>query len=317
MSEPYKPPLLILGAPPRGGNHLLRGLLDNHPQLLLPPDEDYFVRHLARSALLRWRGMLCSNSRAPAFYRKLQKDGHLERINAGHGTEVFGSEDSMDLEAYYGYLRTHHEPGNADGLVKNHIEALAVALGHRAGDQRLRVFFCALQPSNRDLSSVAALLSRCYRVRGVFLIRDPRAHLSSKLVRNPTLNLRRFCQRQNRYWQEINHFEASYGPVMRLRFEELVTDTEARMQEVCDFAGIPFEKSVLEYTQGGQPSVSNSSFGGAAGIDHTALTRYRSTLPQETISYLEKHCVEDLFWRPKEIEPPTLDAGAQASPYSP
>ena len=38
------PPLLMLGAPPRGGNHLLRGLLDHHPQLLLPPDEDYFVR---------------------------------------------------------------------------------------------------------------------------------------------------------------------------------------------------------------------------------------------------------------------------------
>ena len=150
MKDQTKPPLLILGAPPRGGNHLLRGLLDHHPQLLLPPDEDYFVRHLSRHPLLRLRGMLTSRARAPGFFRKLQKDGHLERINAGHGTEVFGSEDSLDLGAYYDYILQHHQRGNLDNLVCNHVEALAAALGHQMGDGRLRVIFCALQPSNRD-----------------------------------------------------------------------------------------------------------------------------------------------------------------------
>ena len=82
--------------------------------------------------------------------------------------------------------------------MRNHVEALAVALGHVEGDGRLRVIFCALQPNNSDLSRVGRLLARSYDVRGIFLVRDPRAHLSSKLVRNPTLNLRRFCQRQNR-----------------------------------------------------------------------------------------------------------------------
>ena len=316
MSSSHKPQLLILGAPPRGGNHLLRGLLDNHPQLLLPPDEDYFVRHLSRSALLRWRGMLIGKTAAPGFYRELQKEGHLERINAGHGTEVFGSENSLDLEAYYGYIRTHHERGNVDILVRNHIEALAVALGHRHGDRRLRVFFCALQPSNQDLTGVGQLLANSFRVRGVFLLRDPRAHLSSKLVRNPTLNLRRYCQRQNRYWQEIDWFEQHCGPVLRLRFEELVTDTEARMRQVCEFAGIDFQDSVLEYTQGGRPSISNSSFGGSTGIDHSALTRYRNTLPASTIAYLEEHCVPELFWQPPEARA-TSGASVPATPYSP
>ncbi len=311
-----KQPLLILGAPPRGGNHLLRGLLDHHPELLLPPDEDYFVRHLSRSAWVRWRGMLASRAGAPSFYRWLQKDGHLERINAGHGTEVFGTEDSLDLEAYYGYLRTHHERGNVDALVRNHIEALAVALGHRPGDRRLRVFFCALQPSNQDLTAVSELLARSFNVRGIFLVRDPRAHLSSKLVRNPTLNLRRFCQRQNRYWQEIDDFEQRFGPVLRLRFEELVTETEANMRKVCEFAGIEFIDSVLEYTQKGQPSVSNSSFGSSSGIDRGALTRYRDTLPPETIAYLEEHCIPELFWQPPETSL-TSGAPAQAGVYTP
>jgi hypothetical protein len=166
------------------------------------------------------------------------------------------------------------------------------------------------------LTAVSELLSRSYRVRGIFLVRDPRAHLSSKLVRNPTLNLRRFCQRQNRYWQEIDWFEQCCGPVLRLRFEELVTDTAARMREVCEFAGIEFDDSVLQYTQQGQPSVSNSSFGGTSGIDRSALMRYRDTLPASTIAYLEEHCLPDLFWQAPESSA-ISDASAPVAPYSP
>lgn len=274
----------------------MRGLLDHHPQLLLPPDEDYFVRHLSRHPLLRWRGMLSSRNGAPGFFRQLQKDGHLERINAGHGTEVFGSEDSLDLDAYYRHISEHHERASLDNLVRNHVEALAVALGHVDGDDRLRVIFCALQPSNSDLSRVGRLLARSYDVRGIFLVRDPRAHLSSKLVRNPTLSLGRFCQRQNRYWEEIDEFAVNFGPALRLRFEDLVTDTETCMRRVCEFAGIDFSPAVLEYTQGGEASRSNSSFGASPGIDHGVLTRYRDTLPAETVAYLEKHCLPELFW---------------------
>jgi hypothetical protein len=316
MESSKKPPLLILGAPPRGGNHLLRGLLDHHPQLLLPPDEDYFIRHLSRHPLLRLRGMLASSRGAPKFYRRLQKDGHLERINAGHGTEVFGSENSLDLPAYYHYIRTHHQRGSVDTLVRNHVEALSVALGHKPGDGRMPVFFCALQPSCQDLTHVSKLLVRSYDVRGIFLVRDPRAHLSSKLVRNPTMNLRRYCERQNRYWREIDWFTANCGPALRLRFEDLVTDTPRFMRQVCELVGIEFSPQVLEYTQGGQPGISNSSFGGSSGIDQSALTRYRDTLPADTISYLEQHCLPELFWR----EPRTsADAGeaVPAATYSP
>jgi hypothetical protein len=316
MNAANKPPLLILGAPPRGGNHLLRGLLDNHPQLLLPPDEDYFLRHLSRHPLLRLRGILASRRGASEFYRALQKDGHLERINAGHGTEVFGTENSMDLGAYYRYIREHHQRGSVDGLVRNHVEALAVALGHQAGDQRLRVFFCALQPSNHDLTRVSQLLSRSYQVRGVFLVRDPRAHLSSKLIRNPSLSVPRFCQRQNRYWEEIEHFSAHCGPALKLRFEDLVTDAPRHMRQVCELAGIAFSDKVLEYTQGGQPSVSNSSFGASSGIDHSALTRYRDTLPASSIAYLEKHCTAELFWHAGDTSSVVGEA-APAAPYNP
>ena len=296
MQVSSKPPLLILGAPPRGGNHLLRGLLDHHPQLLLPPDEDYFVRHLSRHPLLRLRGMVASHVGAPEFYRQLQKDGHLERINAGHGTEVFGTEGSLDLVAYYDYVSKHHQRWDVDSLVSNHVEALAVALGHVHRDQRLRVFFCALQPSNSDLTRVSKLLSRSYEVKGIFLVRDPRAHVASKLIRNPRLDLGRFCKRQNRYWREIGAFNQEIGPALRLRFEDLVMDTQSCMRQVCEFAAIEYSPAVLDYTQGGETSHSNSSFANSTGIDRSVLTRYRQTLPAETIAFLEANCLQQLFW---------------------
>lgn len=292
--------MLLLSAPPRGGNHLLRGLLDNHPQLLLPPDEDYFLRHLSREPLSRLRGILTSPDNAAAFCRRLQKDGHLERINAGQATESIGTENSLDLDVYYRYMKEHHRRGSVNTLVRNHVEALAAALGHSPGDGRMRVFFCALQPSNKDLTRVGALLAQSYCVRGVFLIRDPRAHLNSKLIRNPTLNLKRFCKRQNRYYEEIEQFKQLRGPALRVRFEELVTHTKTTMEKVCELAGIDYIPEVLEYTQGGQPSVSNSSFDAIQGIDPSTLTRYRDGLSEEAQVYLEKHCRPELFWREQE-----------------
>jgi hypothetical protein len=246
--------------------------------------------------------MIKSREGAPGFFRQLQKDGHLERINAGHGTEVFGTEDSLDLDAYYRYISEHHERASVDSLVRNHVEALAVALGHVQGDGRLRVIFCALQPSTNDLIRVGRLLARSYEVRGIFLVRDPRAHLSSKLVRTPTLNLSRFCQRQNRYWQEIDEFATECGPALRLRFEALVTDTETCMRRVCEFASIGFSPAVLEYTQGGETSRSNSSFAASTGVDAGVLTRYRDTLPAQTVAYLERHCLPELFWAGPDVQ---------------
>ena len=136
-------------------------------------------------------------------------------------------------------------------------------------------------------------------------MRDPRAHLTSKLVRNPTLNLGRFCRRQNCYWEEIGWFAENCGPALRLRFEDLVTDTGNRMREVCNFAGIEFSDGVLEYTQGGEASRSNSSFATSPGIDHSTLIRYRDSLPANIVAYLEQHCLPELFWHPPAaLEPP-------------
>ena len=70
------------------------------------------------------------------------------------------------------------------------------------------------------------------------------------------------------------------------------------MRAVCDFTGITYSPAVLEYTQGGKTSRGNSSFAVSTGIDHCVLTRYRETLPDETVAFLEQHRLPELFWHP-------------------
>ena len=69
------------------------------------------------------------------------------------------------------------------------------------------------------------------------------------------------------------------------------------MRKVCELAGIEFLPQVLEYTQGGQPARSNSSFTSSSGIDQSAIGRYKDKLPSDTIALLEKFCRPELFWR--------------------
>jgi hypothetical protein len=299
-------PLLIVAALPRGGNHLLRGLLDSHPRLLVPPDEDYFVRHLVRSPLERLRGCLCGPSQAPAFYHRLQKNGHLERVNAGRARNSSGTENTIDLDRYYGYVREHHVRFLVDGMIRTHLGALQAGLARsQPGADRVKVLFCALQST--DIVRLGRRLSRLYDVRGIFVFRDPRAHYGSKLGYKPEVKLRRFCRQQNRYWREVERFARDGAPALRVRFEALALDTERTMRGICDFAGIGFSESATRFTQNGSPTASNSSYQNVVGIDPGALTRYREKVAPEALRYIESHCHPELFWPDAGLAPPPLE----------
>jgi len=308
--------MLIIGASPRGGNHLLRALLDDHPELVLPPDEDYFLRTLLRKPLYRTLALLTSPERSPAVYRRLQKRGHLERVNAGRAKNSFGTEGVLDLDRYYEYVRTHHRRFSIEGMIRTHFGAMESALGldpaGTAESARVRVAFCALQSDKGDTINIGRVLSSMYELRGVFVLRDPRSHFASKLGRKSDASLRRFCRRQNDFWRQIDQFEDRFGPALRVRFEDLVTNTEATMRRVCDFSGITFSESCVRPTQSGEATVSNSSFGTVHGVDQGVLTRYRDEVPPETIRYLESNCRPELFWTRSDAELPPVEPAVVA-----
>jgi hypothetical protein len=287
-------PLILTGALPRAGNHLLRGLLDRHPQLLVPPDEDYFVRFLLRSPLRQLAGALASRRVAPGFFRRLQKDGHLERINQGRSVNASGTEGALDLERYYDFVRTHHRRFSVAGLIRTHVGALEAALGLE-GQGRTPVLFSAVSASKGDVLRQGRRLATLYDLRAIFVVRDPRAQFASKLGRKPDVDVERFCELQNSFAAQLDAFQG-IAPMLRVGFEELVTETEASMRRVCAFLDIAFDEGLTRFTQTGRPTLSNSSYNPTSGIDQAVLTRYRESVPAETLRYIESHCLPTLFW---------------------
>ena len=76
---------------------------DGSPPHCLPPDGDYFVRHLSRHPARCAGGMLSLRSGAPGFSASCKRTGTWERINAGTAPR-FRHRDSLDLDAYYRYI---------------------------------------------------------------------------------------------------------------------------------------------------------------------------------------------------------------------
>jgi hypothetical protein len=288
--------LLIIAAAPRSGNHLLRGLLDGHPALLVPPDEDYFVRQLIRSPSLRFRSRVCSPGRAPDLYREIQKNGHFEEVVSGETRNSYDTAGLLDLDAYYAYVRSHHRRFSLSGVVRTHFEALEAALKAELPGSRRKVYFCAMQARRGDLEGCGEMLSQNYRIRTLFVFRDPRSHFHSVLGRNPDASVEKFCERQRRSWAAVNEFEQRFGSILRVAFGSILEETERVMNDVCKYADIDFDPCVLEFTQGGQETWSNSSHGRRKrGLDPSTATRYLNELSSEVIDIIERDCPPELL----------------------
>ena len=289
-------PLLVIGGIARAGNHLVRGLLDGHPNLVIPPDEDYFVRTLARSRIHQLQGWLCGADKSPMFYTKMQKDGFFERLNTGQGENSGDTGPLLDLEKYYDYVKTHHTPFSFKGLYRTHFEALAESLlRNNQNPHALKVYFCVLNPLCNDVLNIGRVLAHYYDLKVIFIFRNPLATYCSAKSRHyfENGNITVFCRAVNKYYRDVALFEKeNLGKVFYLSFESLVNNTESLMHEIASFIGIPYDDILTRVTQNGKEIESNSSFTQMKGIDKQVLYRYKEKLAEEEITYIKSHCAD-------------------------
>lgn len=114
-------------------------------------------------------------------------------------------------------------------------------------------------------------------------------------------SVEKFCERQRRNGEAVNEFEQRFGSILRVAFGSVFEETERVMHAVCNYADIEFNPCVLEFTQGGRETWSNSSHGRQRGIDPSSATRYMDELPSQVIDIIERDCPAELL-SPKGIE---------------
>jgi hypothetical protein len=86
--------------------------------------------------------------------------------------------------------------------------------------------------------------------RFIIITRDPRAVVNSYMENKWGLGTNAYTGAQ-RWREEVEDqlaFEAELPDnVLRLRYEDLVLDQQASLESVCDFLGIAFEQSMMDY----------------------------------------------------------------------
>jgi hypothetical protein len=217
-----EPPLLILGVR-RSGTTLLRVMLDRSAQLAVP-DESYFVPQLAHR-----------HGRRPDI------DDFVDDLRRLPTLREWG----LTAEDVRARLRPGMSTGEAIGAI---YEAYAAARDKARWGDKTPMYMEHL-----------LLLRRLFpSARFVHLIRDGRdAALSflsmpegvvTRTWAHPTTVADFACQ-----WRaEVRAARALGREVgseryLELRYETLVSDPERELRGVCEFAGVPFERAMLDY----------------------------------------------------------------------
>jgi hypothetical protein len=283
---PFDQRACFIAGQAKSGTTLLVALLDNHPELLVLPEETaYFPTVLTKYG---------NRSRREQF-DYLTKDS-LSNVVFG-GPCKWGKRDYSYFPTAK-FLRLFEErafdPGNAEkDLLILLLEAYAETIGRRLDSIKRWV---EKTPANRN--HLPAIFNRFPEAKILLTIRDPRAILAAQIALEKTRQLRRFSI----YYCVSHWLKAATLAASSLRgddprtlvvpYEKLVLDPTRWMEKVCSFLEINFNPAtVLTPTKAGTLWRGNS----AAETDFSQistepLARWESELSRDEIGWVEWHC---------------------------
>jgi hypothetical protein len=260
-------PIALISQIQRSGGSLLSQLFDGHPQLHAHPYElkigfpkkDIWPRFDMKDPPERWFEMLFEEDVIRHFkagYEKGQRDDHtfafiflpaLQRrifLDFLDGRRLCGSRDILDayMTSYFGAWLNNQNAGGE----KKYITAFTPRLGAR--QRSIRSFF-SVYPDGRLIS----------------IVRDPmnwypsaRGHETAK---NKYADIRQSLAQWNENAVAMVRNRQEFGArVMIIRFEDLVSKTEAVMHGLAEFLQIDYHPILLEPTFNKAPIKANTSF---------------------------------------------------------
>jgi hypothetical protein len=282
---PFEQRACFIAGQAKSGTTLLVALLDNHPELLVLPEETaYFPTVLTKYAP---RGR-----RAQFDYLTKQS---LSNVLFG-GPCKWGKRNYSTFPRDK-FLQTFNhaafDPGNAQqDLLVLMVKAYATSLG-RSVETIDR--WVEKTPANRN--HISAILTRFPHARILVTLRDPRAILAAQIALEKTRRTGRFST-----YYVIAHWRVAAKLAKRIRdgevpgfvvpYEILVREPARTMEEVCAYLDIDFDPdTVLTPTKVGRFWSGNS----AARINFSQIstepvTRWQRELSHDEIGWVEWHC---------------------------
>ncbi len=296
-SLPFDERACFVAGQAKSGTTLLVALLDNHPELLVLPEETaYFPTVLTKYAPRGRRAQfdyLTKQSLSNVLFGGPCKWGKRNYA-------VFPREKFLET-----FERTAFDPANAEeDLLVLMVKAYAVTLQRPLDTIRRWV---EKTPANRN--HVPAILARFPHAKILVTMRDPRAILAAQIALEKTRKTGRFST-----YYVIAHWRVAARIAQRVRdgeipglvvpYEQLVCEPAKMMEKVCTYLEINFDlKTVLTPTKVGQFWSGNS----AARINFSQIspepaTRWQRELTEDEIGWVEWHCrdlMPEFGYKPK------------------
>jgi hypothetical protein len=287
LDLPFAQRASFIVGPAKSGTTLLVALLDNHPELLVFPQETaYFPTVLTKYGERGRR----------AQFDYLTKES-LANVLFG-GPPRWGKQEYRDFptkEFFEIFERAAFDPANAEeNLLVLLIESYA-ALRRMPLEHIKR--WVEKTPANRN--HVAAILDRFPHAKLLVTLRDPRALLAAQIGLEKTRQTGRFS-----VYYVIAHWRAAARLARRVlrgeiagelvQYEKLTRDPVSSMRRVCEYLEVSFDPAtVLSPTKAGQAWSGNSAAQvGFTEISTEPVTRWERELTKEEIGWIEWHCRE-------------------------
>ena len=285
LQLPFHQRACFIAGQAKSGTTLLVALLDNHPQLLVLPEETaYFPTVLTKYAPRGRRAQfdyLTKQSLSNVLFGGPCKWGKRNYL-------AFPREKFLET-----FEREAFAPANAqEDLLVLMVKAYAATL-ERPLDTVGR--WVEKTPANRN--HISAILTRFPHAKILVTLRDPRAILAAQIALEKTRNTGRFSTYYViAHWRVAAKLARRVGnkeiPGLVVPFEQLVSEPAHTMEKVCNYLEIDFDPAtVLTPTKVGQFWSGNS----AARINFSEIspepaTRWQRELSEDEIGWVEWHC---------------------------
>jgi hypothetical protein len=287
LQLPFDQRACFIAGQAKSGTTLLAALLDNHPELLVLPQETaYFPTVLKK-------------------YRDADRRAQFDYLTKQSFSRVlFGGEPKWREHEYKNFpqqkfLETFDQvafdPANARrDLLALMAEAYATTMGIPPDPIKRWI---EKTPANRN--HVDEIFSRFADAKLLVTLRDPRAILATQIALEKTRQTKRFS-----VYYVIAHWSAAAKLARRVRagdvaglfvqFEQLVSEPATVMQKVCGYLEINFDPEiVLNPTKIGEPWGGNSAAKTAfSNISAEPASRWEKELSEDEIGWVEWHCRE-------------------------
>jgi hypothetical protein len=280
----------FIGGAAKSGTTLLMSLLDNHPQLVVLPEETGYLEHRREYLKLK-------NHQAKLRHLLDQ----LGMFGSSAGCYDTSPGCGADARSYVNFDHDRFlalaedfilQPGMNDSLLFSEvIRAYGIAA---KADWRNCVRWVEKTP--RTETCEEALDELFPDAKLVQIVRDPRAVFAS--FKNRIVNryghhtkAHRLPRSWNRSAREIPRLRRDPSRFLVIRYEDLVKNPEEILKTICQFGGFEFSEGMLEPTRAGKGWQGNSAFYKAfKGISAAPAEKWKDYLTEDEIWWIELHC---------------------------